>query len=500
MPAHSRLSRLALVLALFVLPTLTTAQTPNTPTAASTKDSVLFDFESGNFDGWTLTGDCWDKAPATPKTFTDKQGNSAVSGIVGNGYLTTLYKNAATTGKAVSKDFPIDKPFLTFKIGGGRHPKEACLNLLVDGKIVRTETGTDSATLVPASWDVYAFMGKTAHLEIVDATPSQQRGYIMVDDVRLSDKPTKRYMWPPRDFGIKAQYIPECRFFRSQHEVVFGRQIEVGLSPQQFDLAINEVYKRMLKPDLDHVAGRSVHELAMMIQSRTEQVIKRLGIEDRPSLMKKWLLAEAVCARVATHVTYDATLVDAPAEVKIRRANPAVVLQQSPASAVCSGQSSLTTALATELGIKSTHLGGEVISYGEKPKGHNNHGWIHFDFGDGIESVADTSQDAMSLEDMRRINGKMNRDYILPRTPIEFELFLAKHYAYGVANKIDESRGWEYNVKETTPYYALTNMACGKWLDADTAYLKDVWKQYREAEYKKIKILNSIPSITECMD
>jgi len=144
-----RLHTFILILALFALPTLSTAQTPNTQTAAPTKDTILFDFEAGNFDGWTLTGDCWDKAPATPKTFTDKQGRSAVFGIVGNGYLTTLYKSAAATGKAVSKDFTIDKPFLTFKIGGGRYPKEACLNLLVDGKIVRSETGTDSPQFSP---------------------------------------------------------------------------------------------------------------------------------------------------------------------------------------------------------------------------------------------------------------------------------------------------------------------------------------------------------------
>ena len=82
MLATSHLSRLALLLALFALPTLSTAQTPNTQIAAPTKDTVLFDFEAGNFDGWTLTGDCWDKAPATPKTFTDKQGNSPDSAIV----------------------------------------------------------------------------------------------------------------------------------------------------------------------------------------------------------------------------------------------------------------------------------------------------------------------------------------------------------------------------------------------------------------------------------
>jgi len=178
---------ISFVLALFFLPSVTSARSP-TPV----KETVLFDFDGGNYDGWTLTGDCWDKQPATARTFVDRQGNPLVSGIVGTGYLTTLFKSAATTGKAVSRDFTIDKPFLTFRIGGGNYPKEACLNLVVDGKIVRTETGNDSAELRPAYWDVYPLMGKTAHLEVIDATANPNRGYIMLDDVRLTERPNTK--------------------------------------------------------------------------------------------------------------------------------------------------------------------------------------------------------------------------------------------------------------------------------------------------------------------
>ena len=103
MPAHSRLPRFVLVLALFVLPTLSLAQPPNTPTAAPSKDTVLFDFDGGNYNGWTLTGDCWDKQPATAKTFVDKQGHSLVLGIVGTGFLISQYKNPAAMGNTVSQ-------------------------------------------------------------------------------------------------------------------------------------------------------------------------------------------------------------------------------------------------------------------------------------------------------------------------------------------------------------------------------------------------------------
>ena len=143
MPAPSHFSRLALIFALSALPTLLTAQTPNTQTTTPSKDTVLFDFEAGNFDGWTLTGDCWDKQPATPKTFTDKQGNSVISGIVGSGYLTTLYKNAAT-----GKDFTIDKLFSPSRLAAGGTPKK------------RASASSLTAKL-SAYWDVYAFMGKS---------------------------------------------------------------------------------------------------------------------------------------------------------------------------------------------------------------------------------------------------------------------------------------------------------------------------------------------------
>lgn len=45
-------------------------------------ETVLFNFEVGSFDGWTLSGDCWDKAPATPKTYTGKQGCFLVSSVI----------------------------------------------------------------------------------------------------------------------------------------------------------------------------------------------------------------------------------------------------------------------------------------------------------------------------------------------------------------------------------------------------------------------------------
>jgi len=62
------------------------------------------------------------------------------------------------------------------------------MNLIVDGKIVRTATGKGTPNLTDASFDVSEFVGKKAHIEIVDATASADRGYIMVDDMAFVAK------------------------------------------------------------------------------------------------------------------------------------------------------------------------------------------------------------------------------------------------------------------------------------------------------------------------
>src|SRR4029079_8427464 len=45
---------------------------------------------------------------------------------------------------------------------------EGCINLSVDGKRVRTATGSNSEHLRLRSWDVDELKGKTARIEIVD--------------------------------------------------------------------------------------------------------------------------------------------------------------------------------------------------------------------------------------------------------------------------------------------------------------------------------------------
>ncbi|HTI98064.1 MAG TPA: glycoside hydrolase family 32 protein, partial [Dongiaceae bacterium] len=69
---------------------------------------------------------------------------------------------------------------------------KTCINLLLDGKVVRTATGPNTASggsehLQPGQWDVSEFMGREVTLEIVDDATGTW-GHINVDHIVQSDK------------------------------------------------------------------------------------------------------------------------------------------------------------------------------------------------------------------------------------------------------------------------------------------------------------------------
>lgn len=80
----------------------------------------------------------------------------------------------------------------------GPRDTQTTVNLVVDGEVVRSATGSDSEALDWASWDLSDLQGRTARVRIVDHS-SGGWGHILADQFMLADAParngTERASW-----------------------------------------------------------------------------------------------------------------------------------------------------------------------------------------------------------------------------------------------------------------------------------------------------------------
>ena len=142
---------------------------------------VIADFEGKDYGDWKTTGDAFGPGPAQGRL----ANQNPVDGYLGHGLVNSYYHGDAGTGTLTSPEFELTHPYLNFLIGGGSQ-KETRMDLLVDGKVVRTASGGDAERLAWKSWDVHEFQNQKAVLQIVDQATGGW-GHINVDQITLAD-------------------------------------------------------------------------------------------------------------------------------------------------------------------------------------------------------------------------------------------------------------------------------------------------------------------------
>src|SRR5439155_15860202 len=111
----------------------------------------------------------------------------------------------ASVGTLTSPPFVLERRCLNFLIGGGNHPGETCINLLIDGKVVRTATGRDDEHLECDGWDVAEFAGRSAVIEIVERHTGGW-GHINIDHIVQSDA-SKKVGAQIREVAVEHPYL-----------------------------------------------------------------------------------------------------------------------------------------------------------------------------------------------------------------------------------------------------------------------------------------------------
>ncbi len=152
----------------------------------SPDDLLVSEFEADSYGDWTATGTAFGTGPTAEARVDTHSGKRLVDTFV-------IGKGDAATGTLASPKFKLERKHLHFLIGGGNHQGKTCVNLLVEGKVVRTATGSASKNrngkkiMRWVSWDVTQLKGQDARIGIVDQATGGW-GHIVVDQIFQSNK------------------------------------------------------------------------------------------------------------------------------------------------------------------------------------------------------------------------------------------------------------------------------------------------------------------------
>ena len=148
---------------------------------------VIADFEGKDYSPWKVEGKAFEPAPTRAEALTKWR----VTGWEGQGAASSGVGDGKAVGTLTSPPFKIERKYINFLIAGGSIQADLHVDLLLDGAVVRTATGTNKGSMTRAGFDVTEFRGKAVRIRIVDncARGKSANYSIQVDQIEMSDVP-----------------------------------------------------------------------------------------------------------------------------------------------------------------------------------------------------------------------------------------------------------------------------------------------------------------------
>lgn len=164
------------------------------PLAVGANDILIADFDETNYPaGWVVTGDAFGTGPVQGGTWPGQ--SPPVTGFLGSACVNTFRGSDSFTGTLTSPAFTIQKNFIELLVGGGSDTNNDAVWLVISNKVVFAAAGDQSGALNWNIWDVSAYLGQTAQIEIVDTTTGGW-GHVLCSWIVATDNganPATRY-------------------------------------------------------------------------------------------------------------------------------------------------------------------------------------------------------------------------------------------------------------------------------------------------------------------
>ncbi|MBW3622295.1 MAG: glycoside hydrolase family 32 protein [Armatimonadetes bacterium] len=187
---------------------------------AGRRDIVIADFNGLDYGNWSAAGTAFGTGPARGTL----PNQMPVSGYEGRGLVNSYHGGDAATGTLTSPEFRVARRYLHLRVGGGQHPGRTGAHLLIDGRIIRSATGSNDERLEWRTWDVSDLAGRKARIQIVDRS-TEGWGHINVDEIVQSDRrrgestePSPTPQWRPQ-----YHYTPAQNFMNDPNGLVYHR-------------------------------------------------------------------------------------------------------------------------------------------------------------------------------------------------------------------------------------------------------------------------------------
>lgn len=201
---------------------------------AALRPDILFeDFEKADYGDWVSEGTAFGKAPIEQKKIPAHQGKVSAQGArLVNSHAsapgTGITEKDQSTGTLTSREFTIERKFVRLLLGGGQQAGLTGIEVLVDGKVIASETGNNHNRLRWTTLDVAAHEGKKARLRLVDRA-SGAWGNVGADHIVFSDHADKGGLAGDRGTAVLAVLTEKSNGNTGQGRLT----VPISLSPSE---------------------------------------------------------------------------------------------------------------------------------------------------------------------------------------------------------------------------------------------------------------------------
>lgn len=195
--------------------------------------------------GWKTQG----QAFARPSGEIARLIRRRVGGVNGKNLLSSMGETDAQVGSVLSPPFQLELPYVEFSLSGGDNPGRLSVNLLVEGKVVRSATGKNDDRFDIVAFDVASLKGSAAQLQVIDGD-SGVWGHINVDRVVQTEKTqAKRIVAEPPETPVLTRATVLTSGDRLEGSCEFaGKSLVIDGKPVTLDSLLQVVFSGQPEP------------------------------------------------------------------------------------------------------------------------------------------------------------------------------------------------------------------------------------------------------------